>query len=196
MEQGTEEWLAARAGKMTGSRFAAIVGTGKTHDDLLRDLAWERYTGRCVESYTTPAMQRGTDLEPEARNWYAFVSGLPVREEGFIVHPTHPFIGISPDGLTGDEGLIEIKCPGHRAHLETLDRRKVPSQYRWQVQGQLWITGRAWLDFVSYHPDHDGVVVRVYPSEKDHAELEAACIAANTEVERLLALLTEKEKAA
>lgn len=190
MEQRTDDWLAARLGMITGTRFAAIVGTGKTRDDLIRDLAWERYTGSCIEKgFTTDAMQRGIDLEPEARDWYSFHSGNDVVEHGFMVHPELSFVGMSPDGLCGEDGLLEIKCPGHRAHIETIERRKVPSQYRWQVQGQLWVTGRSWLDFVSYHPEHDGIIIRIEPSADDHAKLEAACIAANEEIESIVQLL-------
>ena len=190
MEQQTEEWRNERLGLLTGTRFSAIVGSGKTRDDLIRDLAWERYTGKYIErGFVTDAMQRGIDLEPEARDWYRFDSGNDVVEHGFIVHPDLPFVGISPDGLIDDDGLVEIKCPGHRAHIETLERRKVPSQYRWQVQGQLWVTGRKWLDFVSYHPEHDGIIIRVEPSEDDHGKLKAACIAANEEIESIVQLL-------
>lgn len=190
MEQQTEAWRNERLGLITGTRFAAIVGSGKTRDDLIRDLAWERYTGKYIErGFVTDAMQRGIDLEPEARDWYRFDSGNDVVEHGFIVHPELPFVGISPDGLIDDDGLVEIKCPGHRAHIETLERRKVPSQYRWQVQGQLWVTGREWLDFVSYHPEHDGIIIRIEPSVDDHEKLKAACIAANEEIESIVQLL-------
>lgn len=194
MQQQTKDWRLQRLGLLTGTRFAATVGSGKTHDDLMKDLAWERYTGSYIEKgFTTDAMQRGIDLEPEARDWYRFHSGLPVVEHGFMVHPSLPYVGMSPDGLVGDDGMVEIKCPGHRAHIETIESLKVPSQYRWQVQGQLWVSGRQWLDFVSYHPEHDGVVIRVLPSKADHEKLEAACIAANEEIEKIVSLLKSQK---
>lgn len=192
MEQGSREWLDTRAGRLTGSRFAVIMGSGSTREDLLRDLAWERFTGRALETYQNDAMRRGTELEPEARDWYSFTAGVAVRQFGFIAHADHDFIGISPDGLVGDDGLIEIKCPGHRAHMEVLKSRKVPAKYRWQVQGQLWVTRRKWADFVSYHPEHDGVILRVEADEEKQKELEAGCLAANAEVEQWLSLLTTK----
>jgi len=189
MDQKSAEWYEARCGKLTGSRFAALMSTGKGREDLIRDLAWERYTGKCIEGFASAPMLRGIELEPEARDWYVFVSGNRVLEEGFIEHSGIANVGISPDGLVGDDGLIEIKCPMHRAHIETVERRKLPSQYRWQVQGQLWVTGRKWLDFISYHPDHDGVIIRVDPSESDHAKLAESCIAANEEIESIVSLL-------
>lgn len=193
MEQGTETWFAARAGKLTGSRFAALMSSGKGHDDLIKDLAWERYTGKCIETYCNDAMRRGTELEPEARRWYSFITDTDVTEDGFIVHDSIPNVGVSPDGLIGGDGLIEIKCPGHRAHIETLEKNKIPSQYRWQVQGQLWVCGRRWLDFISYHPEHVGVIIRVLPSADDHLALAAACTKANEEIEKIVKLLADKE---
>ena len=140
-------------------------------------------------------MQRGIDLEPDARNWYAFMTDQAVHEEAFIRHPAHSFVGISPDGLVGADGLIEIKCPGHRAHMEVLESRKVPSQYRWQVTGQLWVTGRSWLDFVSFHPDHEGFILRVEPDPAAFEKLEAACLKANAEIEQWVQLLNERKAA-
>lgn len=189
MEQKSDEWYKIRCGRMTGSKFAAIMSTGKGREDLIRDLAWERYTGKCIEGFSNSAMQRGIELEPEARDWYVFVSGNHVSEEGFIHHPEIPNVGISPDGLVGDDGLIEIKCPMHRAHIEAVEKKKLPSQYRWQVQGQLWVTQRKWLDFISYHPEHEGVIVRVLPSVEDQQKLTLACIAANEEIESIVSLL-------
>lgn len=195
MDQRSPEWFSVRLGRFTGSRFAALMSTGKERENLIRDVAWERFTAKPVETYTNAAMQRGVELEPEARDWYSFARDVRVHEFAFIVHPVHDFVGVSPDGLVGDDGLLEIKCPGHRAHLETLERRKVPSQYRWQVQGQLWVTGRRWLDFLSYHPDHEGVIVRVGPDPRAFEQLESACLAANAEVEQLVQLLGRKEAA-
>lgn len=196
MEQGSREWLDTRAGRLTGSRFAVVMGKGATRDDLLRDLAWERYTGRALETYQNDAMRRGTELEPEARDWYSFTTGQRVRQFGFITHTDYDFIGISPDGLVADDGMVEIKCPGRRAHMEVLESRKVPAKYRWQVQGQLWVARRKWADFVSYHPEHDGVILRVEADEEKQKELEAGCLAANAEVEKWLSLLMTKELAA
>jgi putative phage-type endonuclease len=191
MEQRTDDWHKARNGCLTGSRFAALMSSGKTREDLIKDLAWMRFTGEPLESYSNAAMQRGIELEPEARDWYVFQSGNRVDEEGFIAHASIPYVGISPDGLVGEDGLIEIKAPLHRGHIETIERKKMPSQYRWQVQGQLWVTGRKWLDYVSYHPDHGGIIIRIEPSMADHEKLEEACIQANIEIEGLVSLLNE-----
>jgi len=169
MEQRSQEWFSARCGRFTGSRFAALMAGEETQTfkDLLKDVAWERLTGQTDEGFTSAAMQHGIDTEAEARDWYSFECGVVVREFGFIVHPTIDCVGISPDGLVDPSGLVEIKCPQPRAHIETMVKRKLPSKYRWQVQGQLWVTGREWLDFVSYHPATGGVIVRVEPDPKD-----------------------------
>lgn len=195
MEQRTPDWFATRAGRFTGSRFADLMGSATVRDGLIRDLAWERFRGQCVETYQNDAMRRGTELEPMARDWYAFTRDVEVREIAFIVHPVHDFIGVSPDGLIDPNGMVEIKCPGHRAHMDTLASRKVPGKYKWQVQGQLMVAQRAWLDFVSYHPEQGGVIVRVLPDAKAQKELETACLKANAEVNEWVSILADKEAA-
>jgi putative phage-type endonuclease len=173
MDQRSPEWYSARLGKFTASSFADLMAGLDTeaYKGLLKDKAWERLTGAPVASYTNPAMQHGIDTEPLARDWYSFQTGAEVVEVGFVLHPALPMVGCSPDGRVGPSGLIEIKCPQPRAHLEAMVSRKLPAKYRWQVQGQMWIEGREWCDFVSYHPAQGGVIVRVEASEKDHAAL-------------------------
>ena len=173
MEQRSPEWYAARLGLFTASSFADLMAGLETdaYKGLIKDKAWERTTGQSAGGFTTAAMQHGIDCEPLARDWYTFQTGAAVAEIGFVIHPDFPMAGCSPDGRVGDAGLIEIKCPQPRAHTDTMVARKVPAKYRWQVQGQLWIEGREWCDFVSYHPAQGGVIVRADSSEKDHAAL-------------------------
>jgi putative phage-type endonuclease len=204
--QRSEEWFAMRAGKFTASRFADLMaatrsGTSTSRANLIATLAVERITGTCVETYSNGAMQRGTDLEPEARSAYETHAGVLVDEVAFVVHPTLPNVGVSPDGMVGPDGLVELKCPAamakHLAALRTGDHAK---EYRWQLQGQLWVTGRQWVDAVSYDPrwpEHlQLAVVRVTRDEKAIAELEAACIAADAEVAALVEELSNMKEAA
>lgn len=187
MQQRSPEWFAARLGKWTASSFAALMAAPGTDAflGLVKDKAWERMTGQPVEFYTTAAMQHGIDCEDEARTWYEFETLREVSQVGFLVHPDIPTLGCSPDGLV-DDGLLEIKCPQPRAHLDTLATRKLPSKYRWQVQGQMFIAARSWLDFVSYHPATGGIVIRVEANKEDAASLAARVEVAEAKVAELI----------
>jgi putative phage-type endonuclease len=173
MEQRSIEWYQARLGKFTASSFASLMAGLETaaFSDLVKDKAWERLTGTLVESYTNAAMQHGIDTEAQARDWYRFETGNEVSEIGFVLHPVFEVAGCSPDGLVQESGLVEIKCPQPRAHIDVLASKKLPSKYRWQVQGQLWITGRKWCDFVSYHPAQGGICIRVEADADDQERL-------------------------
>lgn len=157
MEQGSQEWLAARLGKVTASRVADVIartksGWGASRANYMADLVAERLTGVPADRYTNAAMQWGIDTEPEARAAYQFDIGALVAPAGFIPHPTIPMSGASPDGLVGTDGLVEIKAPLTATHIETLLGQAVPAKYVTQMQWQMACTGRQWCDFVSYDP--------------------------------------------
>lgn len=157
MQQGTSEWLDVRAGKATASRFRDILAKIKTGEAADRrnyraELVCERLTGRADPAYTNAAMAWGNENEPFARIAYIAKTGAEVEEVGFIAHAELP-AGASPDGLIGKDGGLEIKCPNKATHLATLKAKKMPAEHIPQVQGAMWITGRMWWDFVSYHPD-------------------------------------------
>lgn len=158
-QQRTQEWHQARCGRFTGSRFVDVMATSKRDGKKLKawsDLVWsivvERLTGVQDEGPNAYALQWGVDVEPFAREAYEFASGNIVKESGFIVHPSYDFVGCSPDGLIGSDGGIEMKCPKDSSiHLmRFIDG--MPDEYRPQVQGCMWVTGREWWDFVSYDP--------------------------------------------
>jgi len=157
MEQRTEEWFAARCGKVTASRVADIVAKTKTgysasRENYLAQLVCERMTGKPAESYSNTAMQWGTDQEPYARSAYELAKDVLVQEVGFVVHPNIENAGASPDGLVGEFGLVEIKCPNTATHIQTLLDQKVPDKYNIQMQWQMACTGRQWCDFASFDP--------------------------------------------
>jgi putative phage-type endonuclease len=155
--QGTPEWYAARAGKVTASKVADIIARTKTgystsRANYLFALLCERLTGVCEPGYVSPAMQWGKDQEPFARQAYERLTGQDVYEVGFIDHPEIAMSGASPDGFVGEDGLVEFKCPLTATHVATLDSGEVPPAYLTQIQWQLACTGRQWCDFVSYDP--------------------------------------------
>ena len=191
IEQGTPEWFALRAGKITGSRVKAIAAgtTSQTAKNLLATLQWERRTGVCAPTYCNEAMERGTALEPEARQAYEIERLCVVDEVGFIVHPDHDFIGISPDGLVGDDGLIEIKCPAETSahlHQQHIDSGYYASYYKHQINLQLACTGREWCDVVSYYPvEGETQPLAIYRVERDQEAIDkliAACVKAEKEI--------------
>lgn len=153
--QGTPEWFEQRRGKVTASRIADLMaktksGYSTSRQNYLMQLLCERLTGKVEEGYKSTAMQRGNDLEAEARNWYQLETGESVEEVSFIDHPKINFAGASPDGLVGAEGLIEIKCPNTATHIETLRKKEPIDRYYKQMQWQMAVTGRKWCDFVSF----------------------------------------------
>ena len=157
IEQGTDEWFAIRCGKVTASRVADVIATTKSGYSASRanyeaQLICEILTGKPAESFTNAAMQWGTETEPLARAQYELKTGNMVNQVGFVVHPMIEQAGASPDGLIGEDGCIEIKCPNTSTHLDTLLSQKVPSKYITQMTWQMVCTGRKWCDFVSYDP--------------------------------------------
>ena len=157
MEQRTEEWFEARMGCVTASRTADVMAKTKTgyaasRANYMAELICERLTGERQGGFSSAAMQWGTDTEPQARMAYEIMTGATVVETGFVLHPEIAGFGASPDGLIGDDGLIEIKCPNTATHIETLLADKVPTKYIIQMHVQMLCTGRAWCDFVSFDP--------------------------------------------
>jgi putative phage-type endonuclease len=168
-EQGSPEWLASRLGRPSASNFGRLVtGSGKpssSAESYINEMIAERLTGRSKPFYTNEHMERGNALEPEAREAYEFITDFDVVETGFILHDSEEF-GCSPDGLVAEQGGLEIKCPSDSVHVSYLRAGKVPSKYYQQVQGCLWITGREWWDFMSYHPEMPHLLVRAHRNEK------------------------------
>lgn len=157
MDQRSADWFAARCGKVTASRIADLMARTKSGYSTSRanyraQIVVERLTGTVEPSFCSPAMQHGIDTEAEAREAYQQHMLCTVDELGFADHPTIEMAGASPDGLVGNDGLVEIKCPITATHIDTLLSGTVPDKYHKQMQFQMACTGRTWCDFVSYDP--------------------------------------------
>ena len=158
MEQRSSDWFAMRAGRVTASRIADMMaktktGWGASRANYKADLVVERLTGLPKDSFSNAAMQWGTDVEPQARQAYCEHMLCTVDELAFAEHPTIAMAGASPDGLVGETGLIEIKCPNPATHIDTLLNGTVPEKYVLQMQWQMaCMPGREWNDFVSFDP--------------------------------------------
>jgi len=179
IEQRSEEWFLERLGCATASRISDIVAKTKTgysasRANYMAQLIVETLTGKPQESYTNAAMQWGTETEPQARASYSFFTGHDVQEVGFVRHPTIEKSGASPDGLVGDDGLLEIKCPNTATHIDFLLGGTIDKKYLLQMQWQMICTGRKWCDFVSFDPrlpiDLQMKVVRVVIFAKSEIE--------------------------
>lgn len=166
--QGSDEWLESRLGRPTASNFGRLITpTGKpsaSAEGYINELVAQRITGEIPEFFKSEAMERGNELEPHAKAAYEFANDVEVVEVGLCLHDEFE-CGASPDGLIGEDGGIEIKCPLPHNHVAYLRAGEVPSKYIPQIQGCLWITGREWWDFMSYHPSMQDLIVRVYRDE-------------------------------
>jgi len=192
-QQGTPEWLAARAGKVTASMISAVLMKPETAGfrDYQAQLVAEILTGKAQGSdFTNAAMQFGTETEPLARSAYEAHNGFSVDEMGMVIHPTIDRAGASPDGLVGDLGLVEIKCPKVATHLAYLVAGVVPTTYKNQMSWQMACTGRDWCDFVSFRPDLPEnlqlFVVRYQRDPAKIAEMETAVVSFLAGVDQMI----------
>jgi putative phage-type endonuclease len=182
IEQGSEEWLKIRLGKVTASGVADVLAKTKTgvsasRGNYLIKLAIQRVTGIVEESYTNDAMQWGIDNEAQARVAYEVASGNFVDQIAFVDHPAIQWFGASPDGLVNDDGLVEIKCPNSATHWSYIKDDGPPNKYYIQMQAQMACTGRSWCDFVSFDPrmpERSRLFIKRVMREDDYiAEMEA-----------------------
>ena len=190
-EQRTEQWYADRLGHATGSRASDILAGKDTQArrGYLTQIVTERLTGRQQDGYINADMQRGIDIEPIARAAYQASREL-VDEVGFVRHPTIQWFGASPDGLVGDDGLIELKCPRSTTHLDYWQSGKPPAKYVPQMLAQLSCTRRKWVDFVSFDdrfPEHLQLyVARFQPTQEIIEQFEQKVIEFLKEAEQLM----------
>lgn len=193
IRQGTDEWDALRAGRVGGSSCAALLVNGKADNGLGKGamtLVYRKaaeYIAGKEETYINAAMERGAELEPIARRRYEDETFQTVEEVGYI--SDGEYIGVSPDGLVGDDGAIEIKCPGGAKFVEFADTGIIPNAYYAQMQWLLWITGRQWCDFCVFHPDFapaDLIIKRVKPDSEMHWQFSNNVPAYIAEIERVL----------
>lgn len=178
VEQQSPEWFAARCGIPTASNFDKIVTTkgesSKQYKKYLYQLAGELVAGSREETYQNAAMTRGIELEAEARELYELVTDNSVDTVGICYANEDKKYSCSPDGLIGEDGVLEIKCPLMATHVEYLLKGKLPTTYFQQVQGQLFVTNKKWCDFVSYYPALKPLIVRVERDEEFISKLEVA----------------------
>lgn len=203
--QRNDAWFAARAGRVTASAIYKVMartktGWGADRANYMAQLVSERLTGRPADSYSNAAMQWGIDTEPQARAMYELETGRGVVECGFYNHPEIEMSGASPDGLIGDNGLIEIKCPNTATHIATLRGAEIEGKYIKQMQWQMACTGTDWCDFVSFDPRlPDEMQLHIRRVERDNemiADIAAHVIKFLAEVDAAIADLTTRYRKA
>ena len=190
--QGSDEWFKVRRGIPSASEFHSVLakGEGKTRRTYMMKLIGERLTGESSSHFTNEHTERGHVMEAEARAMASFDYTEPLTQVGFVVYRGDLITaGCSPDSLVGEDGLLEIKTKLSHLQLEVLLADKVPSEHVAQCQGALWVTGRKWLDFVSYWPGLPLFKKRVYPDLEYHENLSTALIVFEQELRDLMAKL-------
>lgn len=198
-EQGTPEWFQSRSGIPTASRFATVLASGrggaesKTRRKYLLQLAGERLTGQPMESYSNGHMERGKEMEAEARELYALVRDVEPVAVGFMRRGD---AGASPDALIGTDGLLEIKTKLPDLQIEVLLANRLPPEHVAQVQGQIWISGRDWCDFVSYSPGLPLFVTRAHRDDAYIAKLAVEVDTFNAELADIINQITTYRNAA
>lgn len=193
MEQQTPEWFAIKKGKMSASHADAIGNNGKGLETYILTLMSEYYSNGEKENYTNKDMDRGNELEDQARSIYAFNTGNEVEKIGFIEQDE--FIGISPDGLVNDDGLVEIKCPNDLNYFKFLlnGEKEIDSKYIWQMQMQMLVSGRKWCDFVAYNPNFESSIFihRVCINEEKQEKLRSGFLIGIEKIKQIKNLLSK-----
>ncbi|MPZ36639.1 MAG: exonuclease [Rhizobiales bacterium] len=197
-EQGTPEWFAARLGIPTASEFACVIAQGKGGGEsvgrrtYMYKLAGEIITGEIAEAYTNPDMERGKAMEAEIRAAYEFENDLTVQCVGFLKNGRK---GASPDGLIGNDGLVEFKSCSPHILIQRMKLDNFPPEHMAQCQGQLLVSEREWTDCVLYWPKMPRYVKRTYRDEAYIAKINAAIRQFNDDLDELVAWLRQRQAA-
>jgi putative phage-type endonuclease len=201
-EQGTDAWKIEKLGHVSAGSVSDILAKGRGGESKMRDaykwrIITERLTGLVQDSFSNDAMAWGVETEAEARMTYEMIYGVTVDQTGFVKHPTLQWVGASPDGMINGDGLIEIKCPHTKTHLQTIKSGEAPKVYYSQMQMQMWTMNRQWCDFVSYDPrlphNLQFFCKRVERDKEFIADMEKEVLQFLAEVESELEALKKKE---
>lgn len=199
--QGSPEWIQARCGSVGGSSISDLLSKGKNgaestgYANLRAKIVCERLSGCVIETFKNAYMDRGNEDEGAAREVYEFVTGNTVEQVGLIRHPTIPHFHASPDGLIGEEGMLELKRKIPALHIAYLLKNEVPAEYKKQMTAQMACSGRKFVDFASYCPELSEnlqlFVVRFFRDEAAIMGMEQAVIEFNKSVDDMIRRLKE-----
>lgn len=188
--QGTDEWLNLRLGKFGSTDAQAVSANGKGLDTLIYKKVAEKLTGRFEDNYTNPDMERGKELEGLARSSYEMETGSIVKEVGYV--ELNDYVGGSPDGLVGEDGMIEIKCRRDSLYVKSAVSRSIDTKYIWQMQHFLYITNRQWCDFVVFSENFPELIrIRV---ERDEAAINKIKIGLKSGIAKIESMLEQLKR--
>jgi len=191
VEQGTEEWFAVRKGKMTASHAQAIGNCGKGLDTYIDEVVAEKFATAREEGYSNEWMERGKELEDQARSMYELKNSVTVRQVGFIERDE--CTGCSPDGLVEEEGGLEVKVKKNTVHAKVIREgiKGVDSKDIWQCNMNMLVTGRKWWDYVMYNPNYPQnlLIFRITPDKEKFAALEKGLAIGKGKIEALSKLM-------
>ena len=186
--QQSEEWYKIRRGKITASHATAIANCGKGLNSYILEIMADYFSCAEKEQFSNKHTERGNKLEPIARSIYEIETGNTVKQVGFIEY--NDYVGCSPDGLVGDDGGIEIKCPDDKEYFKLLLEKEgaISSDYMWQVQMNLLITERKWWDLIFYNPNYKQTIIvfRIYPDEEAQKKLKQGFIIAEKKIKNII----------
>jgi len=187
--QGSVEWLTDRAGVFSASNFDKLITTkgelSKQAQKYIYEIAAEKVSGIKAESFQSAAMSRGVELEAEAVDFYSLTHEVDPKEVGFVMDDLKRW-GASPDRLIGDNGLLEVKVPLPHTQVDYLLNENLYQDYKQQVQGQLFVTGREWCDLIAYSRGLKPLIVRVKRDDEFIAKLEAILISSCKELDAIV----------
>ena len=187
-EQGTDDWFEVRKAKITASHAQAIGNNGKGLETYIFELMADFYSQAEKDQFSTKDTERGNELEVYAREMYELENDVVVEQVGFVETDKH--VGCSPDGLVGKDGLLEIKCLNDVKHYKILVKgeKEIESQYIWQVQMQLLLTGRKYVDLMFYNPNfkESTKIFRIKPDKTKQAKLEVGILAGVEMIKKLI----------
>ena len=191
VQQNTEEWFALKRGKFTASAFKSLFAAKSTdtYKKAIYKVAYERLTGESPESFSNKWTDHGHEHEPMARDAYEVETFNIVEDAGFI--ELNEWVGCSPDGLVGSDGLVEFKCPAYNTHFDYINADKLPTEYFYQVHGQIFVSGRKWCDFESFLNPFKPFIIRVERDEEVCKKIEAALNEAIEKAKKVIEKLTK-----
>lgn len=199
IEQNTPAWDDVRRGNWTASSAAKIMGGLETQGlkDLIKDVAWGRAIGNTDRGFSGRSMERGHELEPEAREQFAFERDCEIEQVGFVLHATIPHLGWSPDGLHAKRRRgLEIKCLEHKAWIDVFERRGIPAEYRWQAKFACFVGQLDALDFYVYHPLAGGIPLTATLAADEADQIASRIALLEPRVQALVERLQERKAAA
>ena len=193
-EQNSHEWYAIKLGKLTASNIATLTGESQTRKTLIYEKASSIITGIIPKQIYSEPLIRGRELESNAKDMYEFINDVEVKQVGFV--ELNKFVGASPDGLIGDIGLVEFKCPKPSKFMQQIIEGKtsIEKLYIYQMQMQIYVCGKQWCDYVIYNEDFKNPIhtIRIERDEEIIADIKETIDRAITDIKEIITIYKQR----